>query len=132
MPEVRQSERRNRELMLTVEPQGRAAGCEHLQTRRPRKQLRYSWCRPQNLLEVVEQEKQPPLVEVVLEGLIERLLCCLPHLQCLRDGREEQFGFGQGGERREESAIGEVVQEVRCCLQGEPCLADPARAGEGQ
>ena len=118
--------------MLAVEPQWGAAGCQHLQPRSHREQLRYGGCRPQNLLEVVEHEEQPPLAEVVLEALIERLLPCLPHPQRLRDGREEQFGFGQGGERHEESAIGEVIQEVRCCLQGEPCLAGPARAGEGE
>src|SRR5215218_458319 len=71
-------------------------------------------------------------MEVALEDLIEPLLCCLPHPKRLRDGREEQFGFGEGGERHEESTVGEVLKQVRCCLQGEPCLTGPARTGEGE
>src|SRR5215211_5703188 len=132
MLEVWHAEGRNREHMFAVEPQGCAAGCHHLQTRRPREQLRYSGCRPQNLLEVVEQEKQPPLAQVVLEGLTERLLSCLPHPQRLREGREEQFGFGQGSERHEESAVREVLKHIRCFLQGNSCLADTSRTGEGE
>src|SRR5215204_3399475 len=104
--------------MLAVESQWGAAGGEHLQTRSTRKQLCYSGCCPKNLLEIVEQEEQPPLLEVVLEALIKRLLSCLPHPQCLRDGREEQLGFGQGGELCEEGAVGKVIKEVGCCLQG--------------
>src|SRR5215204_6416734 len=97
-----------------------------------REQLRYLGCRPQNLLEVVEQEEQPPLAKVVLEALIEGLLCCLPHPKCLCHGREEQFGFGEGGELRKEGAVGELIQEVRCRLQGEPSLAGPTRTGESE
>src|SRR5215208_2423860 len=118
--------------MFTVEPQGCAAGSEHLQTRSNREQLRYLGCRLKNLLEVVEHEEQPPLAKVVFEALIEGLLSCLPHPQRLCQGREEQFGFGQGGERHEESAIGEVIQKVCGCLQGKSCLADPAWSGEGE
>src|SRR5829696_9998729 len=66
-------------------------------------------------------------MEVALEDLIEPLLCCLPHPKCLRNGREEQFGFAQGGELHEEGAVGEVLKEVCGRLQGEPCLAGPTR-----
>src|SRR5215210_9108759 len=132
MPHVRDRKGRHGVLLLAVEPQWSAAGCEHLQARSTRKEPRYGGCRPQNLLEVVENKEHPPLAKVVLEALIERLLSCLPHPQCLRDCREEQFGLGQGGQRSEESAIREVIQEVCGCLQGEPCLACPARTGEGE
>src|SRR5215218_6883954 len=97
-----------------------------------REQLRYGGGCLQNLLEVVEQEEQPPLVEVVHEALKERSLSCLPHPKRLCHGREEQFGFGEGGELRKEGAVGEVLKEVCGRLQGEPCLADPARTGESE
>src|SRR5215204_1920883 len=71
-------------------------------------------------------------MEVVLEDLIEPLLSCLPHPKRLRNGREEQFGFGEGGERHEEGAVGEVLKEVCGRLQGEPCLAGPTRTGESE
>src|SRR5829696_3232930 len=118
MLEVGQSEGRNRELMLTIEPKWGAACCQHLQTMSPRNKLRYGGCRSQNLLEVVEHQEQPSLAKVVLEGLTERLLPNLLHPQRLCYGREEQFSFGQGGELREESTVWEVIQEVRCRLQG--------------
>src|SRR5215210_5669475 len=94
--EVGQCEGRNRELMLAVEPQGCAAGCQNLQAWSPPNQLRYGSCRLQNLLEVVEHEQQPPLAQVVLDGLLKRLLPCLPYTKRLRNGREEQLGFSQG------------------------------------
>src|SRR5215203_5423379 len=113
MPHVRDRKGWHSVLLLAVEPQGCATGREHLQPLRTHKQPRYSWCSPQNLLEVVEQEQQPPLAEVVLEALIERLLPNLPHPKRLRYGRQEQLGFGEGGERREEGTVGELLEEVR-------------------
>src|SRR5829696_4452798 len=125
MLHVRDRKGRHGVLLLAVEPQGCATGCQHLQARSPRKQLRNDGCCLQNLLEVVEQEEHTPLAEVVFEALIEGLLSCLPHPKRLSDGREEQFGFTQGGQRHEEGTVGEVLQEVCCCLQGYSCLASP-------
>src|ERR687889_2502750 len=125
MLHVRDRKGRHSVLLLAVEPQGCATGCQHLQARRTRKQRRNDGCCLQNLLEVVEQEEHTPLAEVVFEALIERYLSCLFHPKRLSDGREEQFGFCQGCERHEEGTVGELIKEVGCCLQGYSCLANP-------
>src|SRR5215217_3578868 len=73
-----------------------------------------------------------PFAQVVLECLTERLLPNLPHPKRLCYGREEPFCLCQSSKRHQKSAVWEVIQEIRCCLQGEPCLADPAWSCEGE
>src|SRR5258708_28899539 len=48
------------------------------------------------------------------------------------NGRNDQLGIADGGERDETDAIGEVVKEIGRYVQGQAGFADAARAREGE
>jgi hypothetical protein len=53
----------------------------------------------EDLLEFVQNEGQLLLAKVFFQTILQGPLARLPHPQRLRNGGEEHFGLGQGGER---------------------------------
>ena len=128
---VRDRERRHRVLVLAVDPERDAAGGEDLEAEGGQ-QLARQRGGFQHLLEVVQHQQKPFVLEVVLHALDERLVPALPHVERLRDGRDDQRGVGEGGERHEEDAVLELIQEISRRLQRQAGLARAPRTGEGK
>lgn len=82
------------------------------------------------MLEVVQDEQSELALKVTFEQLEQRLIGAFADPQLVRDGRGDQCGFLQGGERHEENAAGEELGEPACGFNGEPGFADPARPGD--
>lgn len=54
------------------------------------------------------------------------------HAECLRDRREHEVRIDDRGEWNETDPVREVVSQLSSHLQGEPSLANAARAGQRQ
>jgi hypothetical protein len=85
-----------------------------------------------HMLEVVDQEQQPPVLETCRQRLVQRSPLPLPHAQCLRDGGQDEAGVGDGGERDEPDAARERVELVEGDGDAQARLADAAGTGEGE
>jgi hypothetical protein len=86
----------------------------------------------QYVLEVVDHQQQVRAGQEALGGLFVGLAREHDDRQRLDHRRRHVLGSLQRGERDEMRAAREVRFDRACGLQGEPCLADPAGAGEGQ
>jgi hypothetical protein len=86
----------------------------------------------QNLLEVVEHQEQPLVLQVVLDAFKEWLVRAFPDTEYLRHAGSDQRGVGEGGECYEEDAVLELFEQVRSRLQRQAALTRPARTGEGK
>ena len=109
-----------------------AAGYEHLELWAGGHQLAEGRGGGHHLLEVIEDEQQLPVAQGILEGLQERPPAQLVEAEGLADGRQDEAGVLDGGQRDKADAVAEVVAQGRCHLQGQAGLADAAGAGEGE
>ena len=64
-------------------------------------------------------------LQVVLQALDKRLVPALPHAQRLRDGRGDQRGVGDGGERHEEDAVLELSRSSAAACSARRVLPVP-------
>ena len=85
------------------------------------------------MLEVVEHEQQPTVSQMIEELSQGRHAAAGGQVEGLEDGRRHELGRGDRSQRHEGDASGEAVGG-RCCggLEGQGCLADAARAQEGE
>ena len=82
-----------------------------------------------DLLEVVEDEQQPPALEVCDEALLE-LALAVEEPERARDRADHVAGIPDRLQRHEDDAVRELVRRRRRDRLGEPRLADPAGAGD--
>ena len=97
----RQAERRHRVLPLAAQVQRRPAGDQHLQSRRSARSSPTTGARLEQVLEVVEDQQQLLVAQEVAQPL-GRADCPPPRARPERagDGRRDQGGIGQRGQRR--------------------------------
>ncbi len=87
--------------------------------------------RVDDLLEVVDDEQQPAALDVGDEALLEVALA-VEEPERPRDRADHVAGIPDGLERHEDDAVRELVGRRRGDRLGEPGLADPAGAGDGE
>jgi hypothetical protein len=88
---------------------------------------------PDHLLEVVEHEQEVAPAEEGPEADLRRLTAVGDEPKRVGDGRHDEFGVTDGGQRNEPHAVGKDrrLGEIGCDLEGQAGLADAAEAGQG-
>ena len=126
----RRRQRRNGELVLPAQPQHGPAGHQHHQPGGRGQELGHQRRRLGHLLEVVQQQHQPPGTQVRLDVGDQRTARG-PQPQPGGDRRRHQVGPPHRGEVDEPHPIGEARAEPPGDLQRQPALAHSTRPGEG-
>ena len=129
-PAVRERQRRHGEHVLTPHPERLAARDEDRELRAALEQLRDTVGGGHHLLEVVEDQQHAPRPQLLLQRLEQRPVTRTARADSSDDCVEDALGMSRVGEVDEVDAVLEPVYLVRSRLESEPCLADPARAGE--
>jgi hypothetical protein len=118
--------------VLARDPQPRPARHQHLQGRAGGEEIGDDGGGGGNLLEVVEHQEEAPSPEFRGELVEQRQLAGLAYREGLGDGRRNGGRIGDGGERDERCAVGPLGADDGGDAQGETCLADAARPGQGE
>jgi hypothetical protein len=119
--------------VLAFRPQAKhgAARREDLDTRAAGQELIERGRDPHDLFQVVQHEEGGVVREVVDQEVQHRPRAHHGRTDCRRDAGQDQLGRVDRGERHEGRALREAVVESLAGGDGEPRLADAARAGEG-
>ncbi len=116
--------------LFTTDMEHRPARDQDMKPRCARQEVAYERSRLEDLLEVVDDQEQLPIVPL-LGGVHQRLVHGLANGERRRDRRRDDVPLRDRRELDEEGAV-RVVGEALCCdLQGEPRLASPTRTCEG-
>ena len=125
----RQRERLERPLELRAHPQRCPAGGQHDETRAARHQLGDPGGRADHLLEVVEDDEQPPVAERVGEPVDDGAVG-LPDAESAGDRRQHEARLAQRGELDDRHLPLDVAGQVAGDGEGERGLTHTARAGQ--
>ena len=129
--QVGQGQGRHAEPPLTPKAQALAAGGDHLQGGAGCQQVGHHGRGGQQVLEIVQHEQGLPAGEVLREAGRQGT-GGLAQSQVAGDGVGRKGGITQRSERNEVHAAREPIQDPPGEGNGQPGLADAARAGEGQ
>jgi hypothetical protein len=127
---VGHGQRRDEVLALPVDPQGAAARHEHDELRGCAQQLAHQRGGIGELLEVVQDEEEPPATKVLAEGGHRVQAAAVGEAELMGDRSRDELRVPDGAERHEEDPIGEGVCHAGGHLERQPGLAGPARSGE--
>ena len=125
----RQRERLERPLELRADPQRCPAGGQHDETRAARHQLGDPGGRADHLLEVVEDDEQPPVAERVGEPVDDGAVG-LPDAESAGERRQHEARLAQRGELDDRHLPLDVAGQVAGDGEGERGLTHTARAGQ--
>ena len=129
--DVRERQRRDRELALPGEAQRDPAGDEQVQPWAVRQQRSDGVGRGQHVLEVVEQHQRVRRPEPGSHSVGEGPAAHLLDPERLGDRADDQAGVADVGERDEHHAVGEGLTEPGGGLDRQAGLADAARPEQG-
>ena len=121
-------ERRNRETVLPLRVQGRAAGGQHGHTWAPAQQLGHQRRRRQQVLEVVQLQEHLLVAQVLLEQLARAAPARLGQAQAPGDGGRHQPLVAQRGQVDERHPVGVALGQPSGGGQRQPRLAAAAHA----
>ena len=85
---------------------------QHFEMRADGEQVSYVHSCTYHLLKVVEQQQHLPLTEKDLKLFEQRPLSRFPQTKRLGDGRDDQVGIADGGQRHEPDPVGEVRTQL--------------------
>ena len=85
---------------------------QHFEMRADGEQVSYVHSCTYHLLKVVEQQQHLPLTEKDLKLFEQRPLSRFPQTERLGDGRDDQIGIADGGQRHEPDPVGEVRTQL--------------------
>ena len=128
--QVRNVERRDGILLLSVEPEGAPAGDQHLDPRGGLQQPVHERCRVEDLLEVVEHEEHGPVAQVLGEGLGRGPVAGLDETERAGHDRGDQARLAHLIESHEERPVDERRPQLLGRSDREAGLARPTRAGQ--
>src|SRR5439155_8693950 len=117
MLEIGERQWRDRKLICAVNVQGLAACDKHVEIRTALEEFRQERCRCNNLLEVVEQEQEVPVLQIVVQALYRRQVRALSKSQHLGNGRKNQVGVADRSEWNNADTIRKSIHQVCCYLQ---------------
>ncbi len=129
---VGKRQRRNREAVLAGEAQDVAAGDEHREARAGGQQGSDLGRGRHDVLEVVEDEQHLPLAQIIGQAVAQGTAAHLAQTQRLGDGGDDETRLAEGVEGHEPDPVRERIGHLGRDLDGQPGLANPAGAGEGQ
>ncbi len=129
---VRHPQGRDGILLLAAEVKRRAAGHHDPQRHRRLQDLRDHGSGCDQVLEVVEQDKDPRVFEVASQPIQQRPVAHVPQPDSLRDRREDEIWIPDRCQRHEEHGFGEPAGDLGSQLEAKPGLAAAAGAGERQ
>jgi len=81
---------------------------------------------------IIQDKQQRPMVQVPCQRVGQGAARLLRHTHGRRHGLGDERGVGDGCQFGGPHPIGEILQRLRRCLEGQPGLASPSGAGEGQ
>ena len=126
---VRHLQGRDFELLLAADVKRRAAGHHDPQrSPSPARSARLQGSGGDQVLEVVEQDQDPRVLEVAAQAIQQRPVTHVPQPYALRDRREDQIRVPDRGQRHEVHPVREPAGDLGGQLEAEPGLAAAARA----
>ena len=128
----RRGQARDRVFLLARDPQRRAAGDDQLELGGRSEELADERCGVDHLLEVVEDEQDPPAGDPLRQLFADRHPALLDEAEDRRDRRADQGRLTNRLEGHEVDAVGERLGDARRELQRQAGLARAARSGQGQ
>ena len=129
---VRHPQRRDFKLLLAADVKRRSAGHHDLQRHRRLQDVRNHGSCCDQVLEVVEQDKDPHIFEVASQAIQQRPVAHIPQPDTLRDRRQDEFRVPDRGQRHEIHTVREAAGGLGGELEAKPGLAAAARARESQ
>jgi hypothetical protein len=84
------------------------------------------------MLEVVEYQKHLLILQMLLQGLLQRLTRHLLDPERLGENRRKQGGISQWSQGHEDDPVCECLMRALSHFEEQAGLVDPARAGQGQ
>jgi hypothetical protein len=119
-------------LAFRGDPEPHPARDQDLHPRTDREEVRDERGGIDHVLEVVEHEQEVSLPQHSRHPLEQRRVARPAHAERRDDGRGHERGVDDRAEGNEDDAVGEGVAHGRRGSQGEPRLADPTGASQGQ
>jgi hypothetical protein len=116
--------------VLAGEVEAGPAGGEDGQVRAGRQQVRHERRRGQEVLEVVEDQEQPPVPDGRGQGLDRRPIRPLDRAQGVEECGRDEGGIADRGERDEPDAVGEGRSRLLRHGERQAGLAHPTGAGQ--
>jgi hypothetical protein len=129
---ARKPEWGHRVLAFRAQVQRHPAGRQHLQAGCGAEEGPDGRSAVNQVLEVVQDQEHLPCQHDVLQATRHGLLSFLAEAQGRRDGGWHERRVGQGRQRDEEDAVGEVLEHLGGGLEREPGLPRATRTDEGQ
>ena len=127
---VRDGERRDRAFLLAGDPQRRAAADQDAQRAGLPQQPGHRRGAGQQVLEVVQDEQDLPLVQLADQVVHQRPVPGVLQPEALRDGRRHQLRIPDGCQRHEIDTVWVVGRHLGGQRDAQPRLAAAARAGQ--
>ena len=129
---VRHPQGRDFKLLLAADVKRRPAGHHDPQRHRRLQDLRDCRSGCDQVLEVVEQDKDPRVFEMASQAIQQRPVAHIPQPDALRDRRQDQIRVPDRGQRHEIHPVREPAGDFGSQLEAKPGLAAAARARESQ